>query len=276
MKPKIMHAINTLVFKIIRFDTIPILIYTILIFSSILVLVDTTPPIPGYAVDGSNLKKDLVFSSKTATKTVSWNNFTDPESGIDNYVVSIYINNARVKTFNATNHTHLTDNSVSMQHGDTVHFRIESFNKAGLAVAVKTDGFTVDHTPPNLVFIEDNNLRLSYQIDDSSLTLRWQYQDKESGIKEYRYSVFELMHGIKKRVWPKTSMYISIPPSLTSQPTEIYYTEKLVSSATYSVHVTAINQAQLSTAHESNGVTIDPTPPIMLKVRPIFLLSKLF
>lgn len=91
MKPKIMHAINTLVFKITRFDTIPILIYTILIFPSLLVLVDTTPPIPGYAVDGSNLKKDLVFSSEISTKIVSWNNFTDPESGIDNYVVSIYI-----------------------------------------------------------------------------------------------------------------------------------------------------------------------------------------
>lgn len=67
MKPKIMHAINTLVFKITRFDTIPILIYTILIFPSLLVLVDTTPPIPGYAVDGSNLKKDLVFSSEHGT-----------------------------------------------------------------------------------------------------------------------------------------------------------------------------------------------------------------
>lgn len=247
-----------------------------MIFSSLLVLVDTTSPIPGYALDGSNLKKDLIFSSETATKTVSWDNFTDPESGIDNYVVSIYINDARVKTFNPTEHTYLVDNSISMQHGDTVHFKIKSFNKAGLAVAVKTNGFTVDHTPPNLVFIEDNNLRLNYQIDDSKLTLRWQYQDKESGIKEYRYSVFELMHGIKKRVWPKTAMYLSIQPNLTSQPTETYYTEKLVSGATYSVHVTAINQAQMSTTHESNGVTIDPTQPIMLRVRPIFLQSKLY
>lgn len=68
MKPKIMHAINTLVFKITRFDTIPILIYTILIFPSLLVLVDTTPPIPGYAVDGSNLKKIWYFHQKYPLK----------------------------------------------------------------------------------------------------------------------------------------------------------------------------------------------------------------
>lgn len=43
-----------------------------------------------------------------------------------------------------------------------MYFRIESFNKVGFVVVVNMDGFIVDYMLLNLVFIEDNNLRLSY------------------------------------------------------------------------------------------------------------------
>lgn len=43
-----------------------------------------------------------------------------------------------------------------------MYFRIESFNKVGFVVVVKMDGFIVDYMLLNLVFIEDNNLKLSY------------------------------------------------------------------------------------------------------------------
>lgn len=154
-----------------------------------------------------------------------------------------------------------------MDHNDEVHFEVESFNKAGLSVAVSTDGFTIDHTPPNLVVIQDNLNGARYQTNDSLLNLRWRFNDNESGIKEYRYTVFELMYGIKKKVWPKTTTYFKISPRFMSQRIDLDLFERLIPGATYSVKVTAINHAQLSKVHESNGVTIDPTPPIMIEVK---------
>ena len=129
-----------------------------------LVLIDITPPIPGSTVDGLNLAKDISFSSEMATKSVSWENFTDLESGIDRYQVTLYKNNEKVKTFASTTETHFTDHSVSMDHEDKIMFEVETFNRAGLSISQKTDGYTIDHTPPNLVFIQEmckeNNIRL--------------------------------------------------------------------------------------------------------------------
>ena len=230
------------------------------------VLVDITPPIPGFTVDGLDLTEDISFSSETATKSVSWDNFTDPESGIDRYQVSMYKNNEKVKTFASTTETNFTDHSVSMDHEDKIMFEVETFNRAGLSISQKTDGYTIDHTPPNLVFIQDNVQRKQYQIDDGLLNLQWEFHDSESGIKEYRYSVFQSIHGLKRRFWPITSNYISILQTLGSPFRNVNITKPLLLGAKYTVHVTAINEAKLSTSHESNGVTVDSTPPLMEKV----------
>lgn len=231
-------------------------------------IVDITPPVPGYAVDGSDLSKDISFSSETATKLVTWDNFTDPESGIEKYSVSVYINDAKTKTFDPTKETTFIDHSVGMDHMDVVYFEVESFNRAGLSVSVRTDGYLIDHTPPTLITIEDNLYGKRYQTDDNLLQLRWQFRDSESGIREYRYSVFEHLHGMKKRIWPKIDKYLTIIPKSKSELIELDFDKQhLTTGAKYSVHVTAINQAHLSTAHESEGVTIDPTPPIIFKVK---------
>ena len=102
-----------------------------------LVLIDITPPIPGSTVDGLNLAKDISFSSEMATKSVSWENFTDLESGIDRYQVTLYKNNEKVKTFASTTEMHFTDYSVSMDHEDKIMFEVETFNRAGLSVCKK-------------------------------------------------------------------------------------------------------------------------------------------
>ncbi|XP_062588035.1 uncharacterized protein LOC134249704 [Saccostrea cucullata] len=231
------------------------------------VLVDKTPPLPGFAVDGPSLLKDTSFSSETATKSVTWENFTDPESGIEKYYVSVFINDAKIKKFDSTIETSFIDHSVSMKHNDKVYFKVESINKAGLSSDVRTNGYIVDHTPPYLISIQDNENGERYQADDNLLKLRWEFEDTESGIKEYRYAVFEYFHGTKRRFWPKMGMFLTIFPSANSGPVAVDFDEQnLVAGAKYSVHVTAVNKAELSTSHESDGVIIDPTPPVISKV----------
>ncbi|XP_061188852.1 uncharacterized protein LOC133197029 [Saccostrea echinata] len=231
------------------------------------VLVDKTPPVPGYAVDGPTLLEDTSFSSETATKSVTWENFTDPESGIEKYYVSVFINDAKIKKFDSTTESTFIDHSISMEHNDKVYFKVESVNKAGLSTNVRTNGYIVDHTPPYLISIRDNENGEIYQTDDNFLKLRWQFEDSESGIKEYRYTVYEYLHGTKKRFWPKMEMFLTTLPNPKSGTVAVDFDEQiLVAGAKYSVHVTAINMAQLSTSHESEGVIIDPTPPVIFKV----------
>ena len=50
-------------------------------------MVDLTPPTEGYVTDGQDKNDDVMFSSQAAMFTAHWDNFTDPESGIDNYEV---------------------------------------------------------------------------------------------------------------------------------------------------------------------------------------------
>ena len=85
-----------------------------------------------------------------------------------------------------------------------------------------------------------------------------------------------LFNGMRKQVWPKENMYTTIMSPSTAQPTDIAFNEHLVQGANYFVHATAINQAYLSTSHESNGVTIDSTPPEVSKVNEMLQFIFLF
>ena len=56
--------------------------------------------------------------------------------------------------------------------------------------------------------------------------------------------------------------------NLTSPTAELLHLHGLTlhNGASYSVKVTAINRAKMATAMESTGVTVDTTPPVILKV----------
>ena len=56
--------------------------------------VDLTPPVQGSVYDGLFPgPADLEFSSKPATVSAQWQGFSDPESGIEDYQVTIYRKN---------------------------------------------------------------------------------------------------------------------------------------------------------------------------------------
>ena len=94
------------------------------------VLVDTTPPVPGYVVDGSNIHNDEDYSSQSATVTASWADFSDPESGLSPYSLSVVINNVVHKTFDVDEDAEqFTDHSFSLQHGDQVQVQLQAINR---------------------------------------------------------------------------------------------------------------------------------------------------
>ena len=77
-----------------------------------------------------------------------------------------------------------------------------------------------------------------------------------------------LLKGRKTKFWPELTDYYRIHLNLTSDTTEELRLEglSLRNGAAYSVKVTAMNRAKMATAEESDGVTIDTTPPVVLQV----------
>ena len=232
-------------------------------------LVDITPPIPGHVVDGKiTSKEDMKYTSETVTKNCHWNGYYDPESGIDKYKVVVFVNNELKDTFDAKRETVFEDKTISLEHGDQVHFSVHGVNGAGLSAYADSNGFLVDHTPPVMTEISDEENNQRFQSNSTAMNLRWDFRDDESGIKEYRTVIFETKEGIKQRFWPDHTSY-----DLMKQPSE--YNGKmdvtvdrlgLKDGGKYSLHVTAINGALLSTAHESTGVIVDTTAPLAPKV----------
>ena len=86
-----------------------------------------TNPIAGWVKDGDNQGKDLDFASEAASIYANWNGFYDPESGIEKYTASVYVNDELSETFALDGTvTNLEDHTLHFQHGDHVHvsFRI--------------------------------------------------------------------------------------------------------------------------------------------------------
>ena len=237
------------------------------------VLVDITPPEAGTVHDGENKGQDMSFSSATATKQCYWDGFSDPESDVTNYDVSLYINHELQKRFHQGTGTDFIDNSVTMYHEDEIEFIVTSTNGAGSTTDVRSDGFKVDHTPPNMIIVYAANAGMKYQTSTNELNLKWQFEDRESGIKEYRYCVYEQLHGSKSRLWPLSAAFATINQTVQGGIEAITLGSlSLSDGGKYSLHVTAVNHGGMSSAHESDQVMVDSTPPVMLLVSNYFTL----
>lgn len=233
---------------------------------------DITPPISAPVTDGKETdEKDMEYTSETATKACHWSEFFDPESGIEKYLVDVYVNDELKDTFDVELDTRFEDKTISLEHNDHVHFSVHGVNGAGQSTAAESDGFTVDHTPPVLTEISESETGSRYQKDNTAMHLMWNFRDDQSGIKEYRTVILETRQGIKQKIWPSDALYNSTFPESKFSTRMVVILEglALANGGKYSLHVTSFNGALLSTAHESVGVIVDLTPPNAPKVKVI-------
>ena len=229
-----------------------------------------TEPIPGYVVDGhASDEEDMSYTSETATKTCHWDGYSDPESGIQKYLVEVYVNNALEGTFDVGQNKQFEDKTISLEHSDHIVFSVHGINGARLSTVVESNGFIVDHTPPIMLEVSASEDDVPYQSYNDVLHLRWNFRDDESGIQEYRTLIYETRHGQKQKIWPSVDPYnVSVPVSTFSGLMQVVL-EGLVlqDGGKYSLHVTSQNGALMTTAHESISVIVDTTPPNAPKVR---------
>jgi hypothetical protein len=225
------------------------------------VLVDISNPLAGWIHDGDDQESDMSFSSESAILTARWGNFSDPESGIDHYIVDVFVNDFRVKSFNVGNQKALHDLSMSFSQGDHIHSHITAFNGAGLLASLTSSGFVIDLTPPIVKYIHDTEDGKQFQSNSHTIIYSWNFIDPESGIKEYRLTVYEVEYGMQRKMLPPTEKYVkTVAENIT------FTGLSLKDGHKYILKVVAINKAGMPALHESEGVTVDISPPAVTKV----------
>ena len=100
----------------------------------------------------------------------------------------------------------------------------------------------------------------------------WRFHDDESGIDNYRLTIFENSGGQVRRFEPShsTLRYETIEP-MSSNDTSIHLNKSvtLKNGARYHVKVASLNRAKLSKSYDSLGVVMDATGPHLQEVSQI-------
>ena len=239
------------------------------------VRVDISPPDSGTVQDGSDPGVDQSYSSSLTSVSAQWSGFSDPESGIDRYVLEVYRKpslSAEPATIIHTDEvggaeSSVTWNHFSLGHGDKVYVSVTAVNGAGMSAITSSDGYTVDITPPELEGLIDGiggpADDLDYQTGLTSLFFSWVARDPESDISLIEVSVYEAYHGQRRLFHPNASNdenTTSVDPSLTSESIDGL---NLTPGARYTVSLVITNGAGKQVSYETDGVTVDPIAPVV-------------
>ena len=238
-------------------------------------LVDSTPANPGRIYDGLSPGNDIQFSSDAFSVQAHWINFTDNESGISHYTITVYYREVDSEyslayTEQLSNWTQeVTLDRFTFDTGYHVLVQLEAYNLAGLVTAANTTGVTIDLSAPVLTRLNDVPTRSlgddeNYQNTNEMYSLNWNASDPESNIVKIEAALFEVSEGRKVLVYPNaTTGYEVLPDSLLT-PTVHAWTVtnlNLTSGRTYVGALLLTNGAGLQLRAETNGILVDTNPP---------------
>ena len=247
-------------------------------FSNFLVLIDATPPTGGWIRDGvRSLGYNLNISSDPMSISAYWGGFEDAESNL-RYTVAAFRRPSTSASFTEIANQPLPGDEreinwfhLQFDDGDYVYVAVTAINGAGLNATVQSDGFLVDTTAPEVVYVRDGteDEDLEFQANDSRIDVAWKFVDSESRVSYYEVAVLQLVSGSRSRIWPPV---LSGNPSAEriSNSTISSWSKtglSLMSGEKYVVSVTAVNRAGLSANQESSGIVIDTFPPNVVSLK---------
>ena len=212
------------------------------------------------------------FSSSLTTLAASWGNFSDAESGIASYVVTVQRKlpapgvlstlSIRGSVLNAT------WSQLALRNGDAVVITVQASNGAGLVSTATSNTLVIDITPPQLAYLVDGLTSLQdldYFNSTDNLTSSWSVSDPQSGVVRVEGAVYQLQGGLRTRILPNPSApnatsTVSLPAGSSSWTARGL---QLVSGTSYLTSITFTNGAGLRVEYVTNGVLVDLTPPTM-------------
>lgn len=240
----------------------------------ITVRVDTTRPLGGSVHTGLGEGRDATYSSDITDVTVSWEGFADYESQINEYLIQVNHKPSDGTTFNVIHSDTVegTINQVTWTHfsfanGDSVSVAVRAENGAGLRRTVSSSTYVIDLTPAHVNYLVDGgdpDDDITHQSLRDQLTVTWNIEDEESGIKRIEITVLEVTEGRRVLVYPdESSMQYEINSTLT---THTIRNLSLNHGMKYITVLFVTNGAGVMSEYESSGVLVDTTPPLVPSV----------
>ncbi len=224
-------------------------------------ILDLTPPADIASVyDGPGPGADIDFASSTTQLSATWSDSTDAESGIAGYWYSIGTTSGASDTvgwtYAATSATSTVVTGLTLADGATYYVSVKALNGVGLLSNVATsDGLTIDATPPADVIVDDGpGTDIDFASSTTQLSANWSAStDAQTGISAYLFAVGTSAGATDTIDWTGNGTDTSaVVTGLT-----------LTEGTTYYFTVKAENGVGVfSTAANSDGVTIDVSPPV--------------
>ncbi|CAG2236309.1 unnamed protein product [Mytilus edulis] len=241
------------------------------------VTVDLTEPVSGHVIDGNKTDfKDIQFSGNAAKVEVQWKDYHDPESTIRQYEVQVQAAPNLTDNYKITRDFEPYSNTTEsvkwlnfhFQHKDKVKLFLRTTNGAHNSIVNSTDGYVIDLTPPNLLYLGDGFVQhkdLEFQSDTKNLSCNFKFIDEESGLDHFQIQIYEQYQSIRSLIFPATQNdWMQLDDETVNE--FIDSSLDLLQGAVYSIRIGAVNKAGFVAAFETNGVKIDRTPPIVSRL----------
>ena len=220
---------------------------------------DSTPPHPGDVYVGKSppSKRKETFISNNSM-VISWEEFSDPESGIKRCNISILdrAGNIFFEESRSTSFGNISLPENVLPPAGEYNASIECMNNAGLASS-SFSVFVIDNTPPIKTgpilagVSRDGNFQ--YQSDSKSITASWPpFSDLESGIEKYYVAIGIQPYQDDVVRFENVHLATRIDKSDLS----------LSQGGVYYITVIVFNPAGLSTNISSDGLVIDTSSPL--------------
>ena len=222
---------------------------------------DNTPPV--YTGDLNELPKRR-FGSDARSLKVSWERFKDNESPIINYQIGIGTQALAddVQTFTRNGLSRVFENrGLNVEHNKMYYVTVKAINAANLISALLIEVIIIDETPPTGQNDSVKDGQLGEDVNFMSLknqvSSHWEnIDDLESGIEKVEYCVGSTPFNC--RIKSFTNIYQN--SSFVCSDCKIQAGMILFS------RFRVTNAAGLTTLFNSDGVTVDSSPPEISRV----------
>ena len=219
-------------------------------------VVDTSSPTAGM------VKVDHRIVNVTTNEIdyiLSWEGFTDPQTGIQNYAYCLgYIKGVcSTAIFNAGLAVRGTVQDLHAEARDIPFYGIViATNEAGLKTIVSSDAFKIDFTPPVTgIILDGTDVDLDYVNSTVSLATTWSaFADPESGIKKC------ILNVIEENVSSNYSKTIKLKTDINATGS-IIHDILLIPGLRYVSTITCENLDGFKSSKSSSGVMVDDSPP---------------
>ena len=197
---------------VISCQIVIIIVFQVLVLAFLLVLVlllllllwckgvsfvgPTGPVTEGKILDGTKEGEDIDIQQSRTHIEAHWSAFEDLESDIFRVTWCAglspgscdLVDKAQLAPTSTSVHKVLIE---PLKNGQRYFITVNAANGAGIVTSLKSDGVTVDDTPPTYgIVIDGNSTDVNYVNGEQDISARWfNFEDLESGIESYEIAL---------------------------------------------------------------------------------------